>query len=62
MRRFKVHLVTEIDFVRRRSVRRGGAELPEASLGHPSERGARDLASDDQGRPGRERLGHRNQG
>jgi hypothetical protein len=37
-------------------------QLLEASLGHPSEPGARDFASDYQGRTGRECLGHRNQG
>ena len=63
MRRFNVHLVTEIDFVDGDEASDEAAQNYQKHLsGHPSERGARDLASDDQRRPGRERLGRRNQG
>ena len=60
MRRFMVHLVTEIDFVDGdEASRRGGAELPEASQGDYSERGPA-IAPHNQGRPRRKRLGRRN--
>ena len=60
MRRFMVHLVTEIDFVDGGEASDAAAQkLPEASLGDCPERGPGDLASDNQERPGRKRLGHR---
>ena len=52
MRRFMVHLVTEVEFEDGDEASdQDGAELPEASLGDRSERRPRALASDSQGRP-----------
>jgi hypothetical protein len=63
MRRFMVHLVTEVEFEGwRRSIRQDSAELPEAAVGDRSERRPRALAPDSQGGPDRECLGRRNQG
>jgi hypothetical protein len=56
MRRFMVHLVTEVEF-------EDGDEASDKTvqLGDRSERRPRALAPDSQGRPDRECLGRRNQ-
>jgi hypothetical protein len=53
----KVVLLLQSSDDGRESVRRHGAELPEASKGDFSERGPRALAPDDQRRPGRDSNG-----
>jgi hypothetical protein len=63
MRRFRVQFVTEIDFVDGENVSdaiaRGLSEAPPGN--HPGRRPA-PSAADNQGRQGRDGLGHRNQG
>jgi hypothetical protein len=70
MRRFMVHLVTEIDFVDGDEASDVAAQnyqkhlketiQPEASQGDYSERGPGAIAPHNQGRPRRKRLGCRN--
>ena len=62
MRRFMVHLVTEVEFEDGDEASDVAEELPEASQGDCSERGAGAIAPPNQGRPRRKRLGRRNQG
>ena len=63
MRRFRVHLVTEIDFVDGDEASDAAAQNnPEASQRDRSERRPGALAPHNQGRPRRKRLGRRNQG
>ncbi len=63
MRRFMVHLVTEIDFVDGDEASDETVQNYQKHLSDTLQNAAQGtLASDDQGRPGRERLGHRNQG
>jgi hypothetical protein len=62
MRRFMVHLVTEIDFVDGDEASDVAAQNYQASQGDYSERGPGAIAPDSQGRTDRQRLGRRNQG
>jgi hypothetical protein len=60
MRRFMVHLVTEVDFVDGDEASDVTAQIYQKHLSDRSERGARALTPDNQERPDRECLGRRN--
>ena len=62
MRRFNVHFVTEIDFVDGDAVSDALVQNYQKHLAETVQDAARNLAPDDQGRPGRECRGRRNHG
>ena len=62
MRRFMVHLVTEVDFEDGDEASDKTVQNCQKNLKDTVQNAAQELAPDRQGHPGRERLGRRNQG